>query len=119
MVVLEPTLFSVAIGILVLVGYLIQYYHFNIPTFKTPPALFSWLGKTWVKEQDKTQGGTLVPPLDDESNLFSSCSSDWWEDDGLFQLEKRAIFSQVGDSFRKKIKSDNLVIVMALCDACV
>lgn len=105
MAMLEPTLYSVAVGFLVLVGYLVRYYHFNIPTFKSTPTLFSWLGEIWGKEQDKTLGDTPVQPLDDGSDLFSSCSRDWWEDDGLFQLEKRAIFSQVGESFLEKIKT--------------
>ncbi|TVY15034.1 Carnitine monooxygenase oxygenase subunit [Lachnellula arida] len=91
---LEPTLYSVAVGFLVLAGYLVRYYHFNIPTCKSPPVLLSWLGEIWGKEQDKTLGDTLVQPLDNGSDLLSSCSSDWWEDDGLFQLEKRAIFSK-------------------------
>ena len=98
MTMLEPILYSVVVGILLLAGYLIRSHHFEIPTLKATPVLPSWLGAIWGEEQGKAVGNTLIEPLEDPPDLLSSCSSDWWEDDELFQLEKRAIFSKVGNS---------------------
>jgi hypothetical protein len=94
---LEPILYSVVVGFLLLTGYLIRSYHFEVPILKAAPLFPPWLSASWGEEQNKTAGNALLEPLEDQPDLLSSCSSDWWEDDGLFQLEKRAIFSKVGD----------------------
>ena len=99
MAMLESILYSVAVGFLLLAGYLVRSHHFELPNLKAGPSLPPWLGAIWGKEQDKATGNVVLEPLEHQPDLLSSCSSEWWEDDGLFQLEKRAIFSKVGDYF--------------------
>jgi len=94
MAVLELILYSFAVGILLLAGYSFRSHNLELIGLKIRPAVTHWLDSVF----DVVWGrrGTLSDPkLDQKSNELLSLSHEWWQDDGIFQLEKRGIFSKV------------------------
>lgn len=118
MAILYHILYFLVIGTLLAAGYLVQAHEVKLLTLKSIRGIFSWLSNTSGKVPERTK--VSKTSVIQESISLAGCSREWWEDDGLFQLEKRAIFSKVRlQVLRNKQDSDYSTTVMALGNACM
>lgn len=92
---INPILYSVLLGLMLLAEYFVRLGVLELLIHKAKPLLLPWIVEVWGGQKDKERIVQSVLLATEAPDLLSSCSTDWWEDDGLFQLEKRAIFSQV------------------------
>ncbi|TVY83133.1 2-aminobenzenesulfonate 2,3-dioxygenase subunit alpha [Lachnellula suecica] len=87
-------LYFFIIGSLLVAGYLGRTHHIVLLILKAVPRLHLWLGAIWGRKQKVWAVSPSAFNLNEKSKVVSDYSSHWWEDDELFQLEKRAIFSK-------------------------
>jgi hypothetical protein len=88
---LDSILYSAAVGLLLLAGYLFRSHHLELFRLKTTPSVIHWFNSFL----GSAQGTLLEADVIKQTNAPESFSNEWWQDDGIFQLEKRGIFSKV------------------------
>lgn len=93
MAALDASLYTIGIGIVLLIGYALRSVNFENPPEKATSRAVLWLyGK---------RGEELAIAVSaDASNLTPDLrqSPSWWTDEKIFELESRAIFSKVGET---------------------
>lgn len=91
MAMLDSILYSAAVGILLLAGFLFRSHHLGLFILKTTPSVVHWFSSLL----GPAQGTLLEAEVIKQTNAPESFSNEWWQDDGIFQLEKRGIFCKV------------------------
>lgn len=93
MAAVDASLYTIGIGIVLLIGYALRSVN-----FENPPGKATSRAVLWLYGKRGEEPAIAVSP--DASHLTPDLrqSPSWWTDEKIFELESRAIFSKVGET---------------------